>query len=88
MSIAYTETYISTVDQSRTITLPHTVPIGTRVAVVLLPDADEPKGSSEREARFNAVMSVIREAQAADLPSSLVSDEEIDARIERARHSG
>lgn len=88
MSVAVTETYISTVDKSRTITLPTTVPVGARVAVVLLPAENEMNASASRDARFAAVMEAIGAAQASGFTPPAISDAELDTLIERARHKG
>ncbi|MCB0025157.1 MAG: hypothetical protein M9936_24345 [Caldilinea sp.] len=80
-----TESYISTVDQSRTITLPDSVPVGARVAIVLLPAEAEPAANGARIARFAAVMEAIGAAQTSGFTPPAVSEAEIDARIDRAR---
>lgn len=87
MGIAGAESYLSTIDQSRTITLPDSVPVGARVAIALLPAAAEPAANGARIARFSAVMEAIGAAQTSGFTAPAVSDAEIDARIDRARHS-
>ena len=88
MLLAHTDTYISIVDPSRTIPLPDTVPIGARVAIVLLPPVEmPPDADAERTARFVAVMNAIAAAQATGFTPPDISDAELDARIDRARRS-
>ena len=80
--LAMTTSYISIVDKSRTITLPDSVPIDARVAVVLLPGEEKPEARSTRAARFAAVMEAIRAAIADGFTSPEISDAELDARID------
>jgi hypothetical protein len=75
--LARTDTYISTVDKSRTILLPDTVPVGARVAVVLLPSVETPPDAdAERTARFTAVMKAIAAAQVAGFTPPEISNAE------------
>jgi hypothetical protein len=83
--LAMTTSYISVVDKSRTITLPDSVPIGARVAVVLLPGEEKPEARSTRAARFATVMEAIRAAIADGFTPPEISDAELDARIDCAR---
>lgn len=88
MLLAHADTYISTVDPSRTISLPDTVPVGARVAIVLLPPVETlPDADAERTARFMAVMKAIAAAQAAGFTLPEISNAELDTRIDRARRS-
>ena len=88
MLLAHTDTYISTVDPSRTISLPDTVPVGAMVAIVLLPPVETPPDAdAERTVCFMAVMKAIAAAQAAGFTPPEISDAELDARIDRARRT-
>jgi len=87
MTMSLTETYISTVDTSRTIILPDSVPVGARVAIVLLPAEEVSDVHTSRAARFAAVLDAIRAAQEAGFTPPKLSDTEIDARVERVRHN-
>ena len=87
VTLAVTSTYISTVTKSRTITLPDTVPIGAKVAVVLLPAEDAAEPIPGRDARFASVMAAIRAAIADNFMPPDISDAELTARIERARRA-
>lgn len=83
--LAMTTSFISVVDRSRTITLPDSVPIGAKVAVVLLPGEEKPEAGSTRATRFAAVMTAIRAAIADEFTPPEIGDAELDARIDRAR---
>lgn len=85
--LATTTTYVSVVDKSRTIILPDSVPIGAKVAVVLLPGEEETELRSTRAARFATVMAAIGSAIADDFTPAEISDAELDARIDRARRA-
>ncbi len=87
MTLAITNTYISTVNKSRTITLPDTVPIGAKVAVVLLPAEESAEPMPGRDARFATVMAAIRAAIADNFTPPDISDAELSVRIDRARRA-
>lgn len=54
---------------------------------MLLPAENEMNASASRDARFAAVMEAIGAAQASGFTPSAVSDAELDALIEQARHN-
>ncbi len=78
--------FISTVSATRTIALPDNIPIGTKVAVMVM--SDEPAGDTpERRLRFDRVMAVIQAAIAEGFTPPAISDGELDSRIKMARRS-
>jgi len=78
--------FISTVDETRTIALPDTIPVGARVAVMVMPGKPG-EDSPERRLRFERVMEAIQAAIREGFTPPAISDEEYDARIEMARHA-
>ena len=85
--ISTTPAYISTVSADHTITLPTDVPIGTRVAIIIMGPDEIKITEKARHARFQKVLDAIKAAVDSGFTSPTISDEEIDARIERARHT-
>lgn len=67
--------------------LPTDVPIGSKVAVVIMSPGEGKQAEKARQARFQKVLDAIKAATEAGFTPPAISDEEIDARIERARHS-
>ena len=84
MSLATTAAFISTVNADHTIRLPKEIPVGTKVAVVLMPVEEQTVELTERRARFEKVMSAIRAAITDGFSAPAISDEELNARIKRA----
>lgn len=78
--------FLSTVGATRTIALPDTIPVGTRVAVMVM--SDEPAADNpERRLRFDRVMTAIQAAIKEGFSSPAISDAELDSRIDRARRA-
>lgn len=78
--------FVSTVGATRTIALPDDIPVGARIAVMVITEEivdDHPK----RRARFDAVMAAIQAAMREGFSPPAISDSEFDARIDRARHA-
>lgn len=82
-----TPAYISTVRSDHTIILPNDIPIGAKVAVVLVGPDNEQIMDQARYARFQKVLDAIKAAVDSGSEPPAISDVEIDARIERARHT-
>ncbi|MCB0105642.1 MAG: hypothetical protein KDE53_07030 [Caldilineaceae bacterium] len=82
-----TPAYIFTVRSDHTVVLPNDVPIGAKVAVVLVGPDDEKIVDKMRHARFQKVLDAIKAAVDSGYEPPAISDAEIDARIERARHA-
>lgn len=87
MSIATTAAFISTVNADHTIRLPKEIPVGAKVAVVLMPTEEQTVELDTRRARFEKVISAIRAAIADGFAAPAISDEELSARIKRARRA-
>lgn len=85
MSVSTTPAYIGTVDEGHTVSVPSEVPIGTKVAILLLPSTSVDEREAERKERFDSVMIAIRSAISADYTPPTISDEELETRIRRAR---
>ena len=87
-----TSAYVSTVDDNRTIVLPEGIPVGARVAVILLPSEEMSseeayKESAVRNVRFQKVMDAIRAAIGSNFTSPEVSDRELKQLIHEARQA-
>lgn len=85
MSVSTTPAYIGTVDEGHVVSVPSEVPIGAKVAILLLPPTLADEREAERKERFDSVMTAIRSAIAAGYTTPAISDEELDVRIRRAR---
>ena len=85
MSVSTTPAYIGMVDEGHMVSVPSEVPIGAKVAILLLPPTSADEREVERKERFDSVMTAIRSAIAAGYTAPVISDEELDARIRRAR---
>jgi hypothetical protein len=82
MLLEKTDAYITTIGDDHQIKLPGNMPIGAKVAVILVPP-DTPDQAS-RQARFRATLNAIRAAsQSESLPS--ISDDALDVLIKKAR---
>ena len=82
-----TAAYISTVRPDHTVILPSDVPVGSKVAVVIMSPDENSTAEKARQARFQKMLDAIKAATAAGFTPPALSDAEIDARIERARHA-
>ncbi|MBX3054613.1 MAG: hypothetical protein KF753_24295 [Caldilineaceae bacterium] len=75
--------FISTVNADRTIALPENIPVGAKVAVMVM--SEELEDSPERRLRFERVMATIQAAIAEGFAAPAISDRELDSRIKMAR---
>jgi hypothetical protein len=82
-----TSAFVSTVKADRTIVVPEGIPVGAKVAVVLLPTEETQEESAARNMRFQKVMDAIRAAINTNFTSPSVSDKELDKLIEEARQA-
>lgn len=82
-----TPAYVATVRADHTVVLPADVPVGSKVAVVIMSPDEGDKAEKARRARFQKVLDAIKAATEAGFTPPAISDAEIDARIERARHA-
>lgn len=85
MSLSTTPAYIGTVEEGHTVSVPSDVPVGTKVAILLLPSTAVEEQEAGRKERFGNVLAAIRSAIAAGYTAPAIPDEELDARIRRAR---
>ena len=85
MNMSTTPAYITTVDEGHTVNIPTEVPIGARVAILLLPPLAVDEREVERKERFDSVFAAIRSAIAAGYTAPAIGDEELDARIRAAQ---
>lgn len=84
MRMMTTATYISTVKANRTIELPSGIPVGSKVAIVLLPSEAD---SAIRQQRFQSVIDTIRSAIASNFVAPDISDKQLKTLIVEARQS-
>lgn len=82
-----TSAYVSTVDANRMIELPPNVPIGAKVAIIVLPSEEVEEESVTRAMRFQKVMDAIRAAINSNFESPEVSDRELNDLIHEARQA-
>jgi hypothetical protein len=85
MSVSTTPAYIGTVGEGHTISVPAEIPIGAKVAILLLPTSPSDEGDTGRGERFASVLAAIRSAIAAGYTTPDISEEELNARISHAR---
>ena len=85
--ISTTPAYISTVSADHTVALPKEVPVGSKVAVIIVSPHEGKVAEKARQARFQKVLDAIKAAKEAGFTPPALPDSEIDARIERARHA-
>ena len=78
-----TEAYITIVGNDHKIALPAEMPVGAKVAVILM--GDDPTSELARQQRFADTLAAIRNASLEELP--VISDTELDELIARARKS-
>jgi hypothetical protein len=81
-----TPAVVSTVKPDRTIVLPDAIPIGAKIAVVVLP-SEESQEDTDRAIRFQVVMDTIRNAINSDFEPPEISDTELNQLIDEARHA-
>ena len=82
-----TSAFVSTVNADRTIVLPEGIPVGAKVAVVLLPSDETQEESAARNMRFQKVMDAIRAAINNNFAAPSISDKELEQLIEEARQA-
>jgi hypothetical protein len=82
-----TPAFVSTVKADRTIEIPESIPVGSKVAVILLPHDEQLEESAARELRFHKVMDAIRAAINNNFVSPEISDKELNKRIREARQA-
>ncbi len=87
MSLTTNAAYIATVERDHTIHLPDAIPVGAKVAVLLLPIEEASSEHNSRHARFEQVLAAVRAAMAEGFSPPAISDTELNARIRRARQS-
>ena len=78
-----TEAYITVVGSDHKIALPSRMPVGAKVAVILV--GDDQTEDLARQQRFADTLAAIRAASLEELP--VISDAELDELIARARKS-
>lgn len=81
-----TSAYVSTVKFNRTIKLPENIPVGAKIAVIVLPSEETEEGAA-RKIRFQKVMDAIRAAINSDFESPEISDQGLDQLIDEARQA-
>ena len=86
MSLISTPAFIGIVDEGHIISVPPEVPVGAKVAILLLPSVANDGAEAERKERFAGILAAIRSAIAAGHAAPAIPDEEIDQRIAHARH--
>ena len=80
--------YITVVNADRTIVLSDDMPIGARVAVVVVPsDLPLPDNDAARHERFAKTLAAIKAAMGSTESSLAISDDDLDELIETARKS-
>jgi hypothetical protein len=84
MLLEKTDAYITTIGDDHQIKLPGNMPVGAKVAVILVP-SDTPDEAS-RQARFRATLNAIRAASQLESPSP-ISDDDLNVLIRKARKS-
>jgi hypothetical protein len=87
MALKTTEAFITKVGAGHTIVLPDEMPIGTTVVVTVVPESEVEEVDEERHARFAATIEAIRRSYPFYEAQPPISDDELDALIERARKS-
>ena len=80
-----TSAFFSTVESNCTIVLPNSVPIGARVAVILLPTENGDDDNGVRNERFQQVLNAIRSAINSNFTTPEISDQELNQLIDEAR---
>lgn len=87
MALKTTEAFITKVSPDHTIVLPAEMPVGTTIIVTVVPESEVEEVEEERHARFAATLEAIRRSYPFYESQPPISDEELDALIERARKS-
>jgi hypothetical protein len=80
--------YITVVTADRTIVLPDDMPIGAKVAVVIMPsERSLPNEDDARRERFAKTLAAIKAAVESEESLSAMPDDALDELIEKARKS-
>jgi hypothetical protein len=87
MTLKTTEAFITKVSADHTIQLPAEMPVGTTIIVTVVPESEIEEVEEERHARFAATLEAIRRSYPFYEAQPPISDDELDALIERARKS-
>lgn len=87
MNLATTSGFISIVDESHTLVLPDSIPVGTKIAIFMIPSESATLSETNRQSRFANVMAAIRNAIADNFSAPEISDAELNERIKRARRA-
>lgn len=82
-----TSAYVSTVKVNRTIELPPHIPVGAKVAIIVLPSEEVEEENSTRAMRFRKVMDAIRAAIHSDFESPEITDRELRNLVREARQA-
>jgi len=82
-----TSAFVSIVKSDRTIAVPDNIPVGAKVAVVLLPQEELQEDNNARNMRFQKVLEAIREAGENNFVSPQISQKELDQLIDEARQA-
>jgi hypothetical protein len=85
MAIEMTPAYVATVGADHTIVVPEDIPIGTTVAVIVMPSESVKMSEEARHARFAETLAAIREASLQYSEETPISDADLDALIKKAR---
>lgn len=79
--------FVSTVNPDRTIVLPDAIPVGAKVAVVVLTSEELDEEETARNLRFEIVMDSIRTAINSGFEPPEISDKELKKLINEARNA-
>lgn len=82
-----TSAFYSIVGDDHRILLPKSVPVGTKVAVVLFPSEAAEAVETARNHRFQAVLDAVRSAMHSDFPVPTITNEELNRLIREARQN-
>jgi hypothetical protein len=87
MAVELTQAHIAHIQPDHTIVLPEEMPVGATVAVIVLPvPVAPPDEEAARRARFEATLAAIRAAMS-ESAAPPPSEAELEALIEKARHT-
>lgn len=87
MALKPTPPHVTTIGTDHTIVLPHDIPEGATVAVIVLPTTIKIPDETDRQERFAETFTAIRNAMAHEAEQPPLSDAELNALIEKARKS-
>ncbi len=87
MLMTTTSAYVSTVKANRTIELPEDIPVGVKVAVIVLPPEEIEEEDTVRNRHFQRVMNAIRIAMNSNFIPPDISNQELNQLIDEARQT-